>query len=81
VTSVVLVDGRVAGLWDTPSPHDPRVRISLQSPVADASERAIANRAAQVGEFFYGSPVSVERVTSIRPLAERAPSALLRPLA
>lgn len=80
VTSVVLVDGRVAGLWDIGDIQEPVVSVWLPERLDSGAREAVDDQAAQVGEFYFERPVPVRHVADVQPLTERAPSALLRPI-
>lgn len=68
-TSTVLVDGRVADVWDLTETPRPAVRVLLFDP-AQPHRSAALDRCAAVGEFWFGGPVPVLEHTSMTPLAE-----------
>ena len=68
-TFTVLVDGRVAGVWDLTDAPRPAVRVLLLDP-AQPHRSAVLDRCAAVGEFWFGGPVPVLEHTSMTPLAE-----------
>jgi hypothetical protein len=78
VTSVVLVDGRVAGVWDLGDTAGSAVRVLLFDPAHPARDRVL-DRAAQTAEFWYGRAVAVEEYVSMVPLRQRS-GVMRRPL-
>ncbi len=71
-TSVVLVDGRVAGVWDLVREPEPEVRIFfLAAPPRAVREEALAT-AAEIGASLHGHPLPVVEVGAMRRLTERA---------
>jgi hypothetical protein len=65
----VLVDGRVAGVWDLTEDHRPAVRVLLFDPT-HPRRRAVLDRCADVGEFWFGHPVPVLEYVAMTPLSE-----------
>jgi hypothetical protein len=71
VTSVVLVDGRVAGVWDLTEDPNPAIRVLLFDP--DHRDRhRILDRAAETAAFWFGEPVTVAEYASMVPLRQRS---------
>jgi hypothetical protein len=68
-TFTVLVDGRVAGVWDLTEDRRPAVRVLLFDP-EQHGRRAVLDRCAAVGEFWFGHPVPVLEYASMPPLHE-----------
>lgn len=78
VTSVVLVDGRVAGVWDFTEDPNAAIRVLLFEP--DHRDRqCILDRAAETAAFWFDRPVPVEEYTSMVPLRSRS-GVMRRPL-
>lgn len=78
VTSVVLIDGRVAGVWDLAETPNPAARVLLFDPDHPHRERVL-ERAADTGAFWFGDPVPVEEYTSMVALRRRS-GVMRRPL-
>ena len=80
-TSVILIEGAVGGLWDyTLSDRKIEIRVGLFD---DPSPRAIEAIEAEVGlvaGFFNAREVKITRVRIRNPIADRGPSAYLKPL-
>ncbi len=78
-TSVVLVDGRVAGVWDLVREPEPELRIHfLAAPLSAVREQVLA-MAGDLGAFLLGEQVPVVEVEAMRPLTER-PGWVVSPL-
>jgi DNA glycosylase AlkZ-like len=78
-TSVALVDGRVAGVWDVLTPGAEMGFFpfdTLTSPVADQ----IRVKLARMGSFIAGTKVEVRWVGEMVPLTDRRAGWVLKPL-
>lgn len=78
VTSVVLVDGRVVGVWDLAEDPINAVRVLLFDPDHRDRQR-ILERAAETAAFWFDGPVQVEEYSSMVPLRQRS-GVMRRPL-
>lgn len=81
-TSVILVEGAVGGLWDF-TLHDRKIEIRIGL-FEDPSPRAMESIEAEVGlvaGFFNARDVKITRVRIRHPIADRGPTAYLKPLA
>lgn len=78
VTSVVLVDGRVAGVWDLAEDPQPIARVLLFD-AGHRHRRPILERTGATAEWWFGEPVPVEEYTSMVPLRQRS-GVMRRPL-
>lgn len=70
-TSVVLVDGRVVGVWDLTEDPAPTARVLLFDSHISARD-AVFERAASMGEFWFDKPVAVVEYASMTSLTERS---------
>jgi hypothetical protein len=77
-TSVVLVDGRVAGVWDFPEAPNTAVRVLLFEP-GHRGRKRILEHAAETAAFWFDRPARVEEYTSMIPLRQRS-GVMRRPL-
>jgi Winged helix DNA-binding domain len=78
-TSVVLVDGRIAGVWDVLTPGTGVGFFAfhtLTSPVEDQIKVELA----RIGLFITGTTVEVRQVGQMTPLTERRAGWVLKPL-
>ena len=75
----MLVDGRIAGVWDVLTPNGEMGFFpftTLNSRVADR----IRVELARVGSFITGTTVEVRQVGQMTPLTDRRAGWVLRPL-
>jgi hypothetical protein len=79
-TSVVLVDGRVAGIWDTTSEPEPEVLVHVFGDTPAEWFPAIGERAAEAGRFIHAADAQVVFVPAMSPLTGRAAGAVFKPL-
>jgi hypothetical protein len=79
-TSVVVVDGRVAGVWDATPDPEPRVLVHAFGEIPVSWLTAVGERAAQAGRFLYSEDVPVIFVPSMTPLTARPAGAVFKPL-
>lgn len=70
-TSVVLQDGRIAGVWDLTDSPTRTGRVMLFQP-ASAVRRRVLDLVAETGEFWFGHRIPVREYTRMVPLAQRA---------
>lgn len=79
-TSVVLVDGRAAGVWDFADEPEPRMLVHMFGQVPIAWLSAVGERAAEVGRFIASGDVPVMFVPPAPPLTARPAGAVFKPL-
>ncbi|MGB4593022.1 MAG: winged helix DNA-binding domain-containing protein [Coriobacteriia bacterium] len=78
-TAVVMIDGRVAGVWDT-QVRDSAVLVHLFS-APDATLRSIVDEAAsRMGTLLFGDGASVRWQTTMPPLGARPGGSVTHPL-
>jgi hypothetical protein len=77
-TSVVLVDGRVAGVWDFSDAPNTTVRVLLFEP-GQPDRKRILEHAAETAAFWFDRSVRVEEYMSMVPLRQRS-GVMRRPL-
>ena len=78
-TSVVLVGGRIAGVWDVIAERR-EARFHSFGAIATAVEERIRAELAAMGAFIIGSAVTVQRVDRMTPLTERRAGWVRKPL-
>lgn len=71
VTSVVLADGRVVGVWDLTEHPRAAIRVLLFDP-DHHDRRPVLERVAETAAFWFGEPVALEEYTSMVPLRQRS---------
>jgi hypothetical protein len=80
VTSVILVDGRVAGVWDLVEAPARELRLFFFEPPAAHTRCRVHGRAADVAELLTGGSAPVIEVDRMTTLTERRAGAVLSPL-
>jgi winged helix DNA-binding protein len=81
-TSVILIDGAVAGLWDfTLSDKKIEIRMGLFEDPTPRALEGIEAEAGLVAGFFQAREVQIRRVKIKSPISERAQGSHLKPLA
>jgi hypothetical protein len=78
-TSVVLVDGRIAGVWDVIAERH-EARFHPFSTLATAVEERVRAELVEMGAFITGSAVTVQRVERMTPLTDRSAGWVRKPL-
>jgi len=81
VTSLIVVDGRVAGVWDISETPDPAVRIHLFDYRPAHVLDLIQDQADRVGQLWFERRVPTRAIASMAPLHTRSAGAVLSPLA
>ena len=80
VTSTVLLDGRVVGVWDFDEEQEPTVKILLFERAGPNVLREIYSRAKKIGKFISGKEVQIKQCRSMVPLNERSLGGFMSPL-
>jgi hypothetical protein len=78
-TSIVLIDGRVAGVWDVLA-HSREARFFLFATPTDAVEERLRAELAAVAAVITGSAVTMRRLDRMTPLTERRAGWVVKPL-
>lgn len=79
-TSVILVDGRAAGVWDLIAGHPPEMRLCYFGSVAARTRRLVHALATDVAMFLTGGTAIVSEVDRMIPLTDRSAGRFLSPL-
>jgi winged helix DNA-binding protein len=81
-TSVILVEGAVAGLWDyTVGDRKIEIRVGLFEDPTPRAMEAIEAEVGLIAGYFNARDVKLTRVRIRNPIADRGPTAYLKPLA
>ncbi len=80
VTSVVLIDGRIEGVWDIATEPEPAIRVHLLGEERPSWHEAVEAHAKEAGEVRFGAGVPVRWVETMQPLIDRAQGAVFKPL-
>jgi hypothetical protein len=76
-TSVILVNGQVAGIWDW---EESSVKIFYLRDLGGDMRRRIRSKVSDVGKFISGKPVHVKVCRSMIPLVKRKAGEFMAPL-
>lgn len=80
-TSVVLADGRVAGIWDLGPTDDPlRVKVAPLGRWPERTWRLVGEQVERIGTLIGATEIAVERVDAPRNLRAAKKNAFLSPL-
>ncbi|MFX0167678.1 MAG: winged helix DNA-binding domain-containing protein [Candidatus Hodarchaeota archaeon] len=80
ITSTVLLDGVVIGVWDTEYQTEPVVKLFLFQPIEEELRNELYNKAQKVGKFFFDEEVLIKECKSMTSLTERAAGGFMTPL-
>ncbi len=80
VTSTILADGVIVGVWDWEEGAEPLVKVHFLSPVSEGIRNAAIERAIELGGFLFGRDGEVRFCESMGPLSERPAGSVMAPL-
>jgi len=80
-TSTILVEGRVAGVWDFSDKPWPTVKIFMFHDLEKKVLRVVESRARAIGEFIGDKAVAIEMCDRMVPLTQRNAGGFMSPLA
>jgi len=80
-TSTILVDGRVAGVWDFSEGPTPTVKLFLFQPPESTVLRLVESRARAMGGFLADRAVVLQMCDEMVPLTRRNAGGFMSPLA
>ena len=79
-TSVIMLDGRVVGIWDFEDADPPLVKVFYLNEVNNDCKREIAAQAVETGRFISGQDVRVQACDRMTPLTKRSAGSFMTPL-
>ncbi len=79
-TSVILIGGRVAGVWDSVATPSRELRVFFFRPLDAATRARVRAAASEVAEFLIGESAPVREVDVMTPLTQGTAGAFLSPL-
>jgi hypothetical protein len=79
-TSVILVDGRVVGVWDFEDGKEPLAKVFLFQELGRSLRDGIYAEAEHLGEFIAETKVKIKECESMVPLTERTAGSMMSPL-
>ncbi|HEU4542149.1 MAG TPA: winged helix DNA-binding domain-containing protein [Jiangellaceae bacterium] len=80
VTSTVMIDGRVVGVWDVAETPTPAVGVHLFDPEQPGYAQ-VHEQAARVAQFWFNREVPIVEVSTMPSLKSRSAGGFLSPLA
>lgn len=80
VTSTILLDGTIIGVWDFSEEKMPTVKIFLFEKVGSTVSKEIHSHAEKIGKFISGNEVQIKECRSMVPLTERPMGGFMSPL-
>jgi hypothetical protein len=80
VTSTILIDGRIAGVWDFDELEKPTIKLHFFSPHPADIRIGVKNKAARLGTFIAEDEVRIRECDSMTPLTERTAGGFMSPL-
>ncbi|MDP2181872.1 MAG: winged helix DNA-binding domain-containing protein [Actinomycetota bacterium] len=79
-TSVILVGGRISGVWDASVSGAPRMYVHLFRDEPMDVRELVLKRAEELGRFWHDEEARVETVKRMTPMAGRPFGAVVKPL-
>lgn len=79
-TSVILVGGRVAGVWDLVRRPSPELRLFFLGPLDAGTRRRVRSHATDLAAFLSDGPAAVVETTGMTPLSGRTAGGFQSPL-
>jgi len=80
VTSTILLDGRVVGVWDFTEDLEPLVKLFLLEEVEGSVVKEIYLKAQKIGRFIADKEVQIRECNSMVPLTRRTAGGVMSPL-
>ncbi len=79
-TSAILLDGRVAGVWDFSEDTEHQIKVCLFEELSEDILQQIYLKSQEMGRFMTEEVVAIKRVSSMVPLTQRVAGAFMSPL-
>jgi hypothetical protein len=79
VTSTILLNGRVIGVWDLIS-DGCLVKLFLFEDTSNAAREAVESAARQLGRFICHDSVTIQWCAAMPPLTRQPPGSVMSPL-
>jgi hypothetical protein len=79
-TSIILLNGKIVGVWDFADDKQPQVKLHLFEELSKDIMEHIMRKAEALGEFISGQEPEVRIVTTMVPLIHRTAGAFMSPL-
>ena len=79
-TSIILLNGRVVGIWDFEDAELPIVKVFYLNEVNNDCKKEIAAQAVKTGRFISGQDVQLQQCETMTPLTQRSAGSVMTPL-
>jgi hypothetical protein len=79
-TNSILVNGRIAGVWDWVDQKEPELKFYLFSKTGVDIKEIITTKATQLGHFIFGKDLKIKQCDSMIPLSQRTMGGFMSPL-
>lgn len=80
VTSTILLDGRIIGVWDIEPGRQSIIKTHVFNKVSKEIYEKINQNAKEMGKFIFGNEVKVNNCKEMTPLTERTAGGFMSPL-
>ncbi len=79
-TNSILIDGRIAGVWDWFDEKEPEIKFYLFENAGEDKKMIISSKAARLGHFLFDKESSIRECHSMIPLNQRTMGGFMSPL-
>jgi len=80
ITSTIVLDGAVIGVWDVEETLEPIIKFYLFHPIEDNEYDLLYSKAEKIGEFYFDKEIKIKEYDSMIPLTERTAGGFMTPL-
>jgi hypothetical protein len=79
-TNAILVNGRIAGVWDWVDQKEPEIKFHLFENTGTDTKKIITSKATQLGHFIFDKEPQIKECDSMIPLSQRTMGGFMSPL-
>jgi hypothetical protein len=79
-TNSIMIDGRIAGVWDWVDQKEPEIKFYLFAKTGKDIKKIIISKATQLGHFIFGEKPQIKECDSMIPLSQRTMGGFMSPL-
>jgi len=80
ITSTILLDGKIIGVWDVTEKPDPMVKVLFFSKIDEIILDKAYKEAYRIGEFIMEKEVQIKKCKQMIPLTKRTAGGFMTPL-
>jgi hypothetical protein len=80
ITSTILLNGLIIGVWDKEEKPRPFIKLYLFQPLTNSLQKEIYSLAQKLGFFYYDKAVEIIECSSMTPLTKRNAGGFMSPL-